>query len=192
MPRNVCLPQTLSAALAPKPLLKPEFQTMLIFSLIVCTAAGMLIHEFGHLLAARRSGISCTELGLGLGPELCSIKFGNVRFTLRLIPLGSFVRLDGTALKTRSLGRQLCVHLAGIVFNFVCACAFYGTTFGWVNLLIGAGNLLPLYQHDGWKCGVAILRALMCRKSQPAEWALTFSGGFVSLVIAWAIARMFV
>jgi len=62
---------------------------------------------------------------------------------------------------------------------------------GWINLLIAGGNLLPLYQHDGWKCGVVILRSLMRRKSQSAEWALTFSGGFISLVIAWAVARLF-
>jgi len=165
---------------------------MVVLLLIVFTAAGMLIHEFGHLMAARRSGISCTELGLGLGPELFSTKFGNVRFSLRLIPLGSFVRLDSTALRSCPLMRQLCVHLAGIALNLVCGIVFYGTMFGWINLLIAGGNLLPLYQHDGWKCGVVILRALMRRKSQPAEWALTFSGGFVSFVIGWAIVRMFV
>jgi len=165
---------------------------MLIFSLIVCTVACMLIHEFGHLLAARRSGISCTELGLGLGPKLFSVEIANIRFSLRLIPLGSFVLLDSIALKNCSLMRQLCVHLAGIGFNLICGVVFYGTWFGWFNLLIAAGNLLPLYQHDGWKCGVVILRALMRRKSQPAEWALTFSGGFVSFVIGWAIVRMFV
>lgn len=152
----------------------------------------MLIHEFGHLLAARHSGISCTELGLGLGPKLFSVEIANIRFSLRLIPLGSFVLLDGPALKTCSLARQLCIHLAGIALNLVCGVVFYGTLFGWINLLIAGGNLLPLYQHDGWKCGVVIIRALMRRKSQPAEWALTFSGGFVSFVIGWAIVRMFV
>ena len=165
---------------------------MLVFSLIVCTTACMLIHEFGHLLAARRSGISCTELGLGLGPKLFSVEIANIRFSMRPIPLGSFVLLDGTALKTRSLTRQLFIHFAGIALNLVCGVVFYGTLFGWINLLIAGGNLLPLYQHDGWKCGVVIMRALMQRKSQPAEWALTFSGGFVSFVIGWAIVRMFV
>jgi membrane-associated protease RseP (regulator of RpoE activity) len=165
---------------------------MIALSLITCTALAMLIHEFGHLTAVRRLGISCTEVGLGLGPKLFSLRLGNVSFSLRSIPLGSFVRLDGTALKSSSTGQQLCVHLAGIAFNLVCGFAAYGTLFGWINLLVGAGNLLPLYQHDGWKCGVVILRRLMRRTSQPAEWAFTFSGGFVSLVVAWAVVRMFV
>jgi membrane-associated protease RseP (regulator of RpoE activity) len=67
----------------------------------------------------------------------------------------------------------------------------YGSIFGWLNLLLAAGNILPLYQHDGWKCGVVILRALLQRKSQYVERVFTFSGGFVSLIIAWAVARVF-
>ena len=165
---------------------------MLALSLIVSTALAMIVHELGHLCAARYAGVSCTELGLGLGPKLFSIKLGSVCLSLRAIPLGSFVRLDGTALKGSSTRQQLSVHLAGIVFNLVFGLATYGTLFGWINLLIAAGNLLPLYQHDGWKCGVVLLRKLLHRKSQPVEWAFTFSGGFLSLVIAWAAVRMFV
>jgi membrane-associated protease RseP (regulator of RpoE activity) len=100
--------------------------------------------------------------------------------------------LDGAALKERSLRAQLMVHLGGVIFNLVVGLLTYGTMFGWLNLLLAAGNVLPLYQHDGWKCGVVIMRALMQRNSQPAERAFTFSGGFVSLVIAWVVLRMFV
>jgi membrane-associated protease RseP (regulator of RpoE activity) len=162
---------------------------MLIISIIACTALGMLIHEFGHLLVARRCRVLCTELGLGLGPKLFSVNIRNVCFSLRAIPFGSFVRLEG--LGASAPARQVCIHLGGIAFNLVLGFAAYGTLLGRINLLIAAGNLVPLYQHDGWKCGLVILRTLMRRKSQPAEWALTFSGGFVSLVIGWAIMRMF-
>ena len=67
------------------------------------------------------------------------------------------------------------------MFNLIAGAFTYGTTFGWLNLLLAAGNILPLYQHDGWKCGVVIMRALMRGNSQPAERVFTFSGGFVSL-----------
>ena len=117
---------------------------------------------------------------------------GDIRFNLRAIPVGSFVRLDGTALKQRSVRAQLLVHLGGVIFNLIACVLTYGTMFGWLNLLLVAGNILPLYQHDGWKCGVVIMRALMQRKSQPAERAFTFSGGFVSLLIAWSVMRMFI
>ncbi len=165
---------------------------MLILSLILFTALAMIIHELGHLVAARRCNVAASELGLGLGPKIFGFSIGSVRFNLRALPLGSFVRLDGTALKQRSVSEQLGVHLGGIVFNLIAGLITYGTIFSWLNFLLAAGNLLPLYQHDGWKCGVVLMRAWLRRESQPVEWAFTFSGGFVSLAIAWGVIRMFV
>ena len=164
----------------------------LILSLILFAALAMIVHELGHLLAARSCGVAASELGLGMGPRLVGFRLGSLRFSLRAIPIASFVMLDGAALKERSLRVQLLVHLGGIILNIVAGLLTYGTIFGWFNLLLAAGNILPLYQHDGWKCGVVIMRALLQRKSQPAERAFTFSGGFISLVIAWSVVRMFV
>jgi len=163
----------------------------LIIQLIGFTALAMIVHELGHLLAARWCKVPASELGLGMGPRLIGFRFAGIRFNLRAIPVGSFVRLDGTALKEKSVRAQLLVHLGGVIFNVVAGYFTFGTMFGWLNLLLAAGNILPLYQHDGWKCGVVIMRALMQRKSQPAERVFTFSGGFVSLLIAWAVVRMF-
>ena len=164
----------------------------LIISLIGFAALAMMVHELGHLLAARSCHVPASELGLGMGPRLTGFRLGGIRFNLRAIPVGSFVMLDGTALKEKSVRAQLLVHLGGIIFNIVAGIFTYGTTFGWLNLLLAAGNILPLYQHDGWKCGVVLMRALLRRKSEPAERVFTFSGGFVSLLIAWAVARMFI
>ena len=164
----------------------------LIISLIAFAALAMIVHELGHLLAARSCNVGASELGLGMGPRLGGFRFAGIQFNLRAIPVGSFVMLDGTALKERSVRAQLLVHLGGVIFNIVAGLFTYGTTFGWLNLLLAAGNVLPLYQHDGWKCGVVIMRALLRRKSEPAERVFTFSGGFVSLLIAWAAVRMFI
>jgi len=150
----------------------------------------MIIHELGHLVAARSCKVPASEVGLGLGPKLFSFRLGSIRFSLRLLPLGSFVRLDGAVLKQRSVRQQLLVHLGGIIFNLAACLVTYGTVFGWINLMIAAGNMLPLYQHDGWKVGLVIMRDLMQRKSQPVERAFTFSGGFVSLAIVVAIIRL--
>ena len=164
----------------------------LIISLIGFTALALIVHELGHLLAARSCQVPASELGLGLGPRLIGFRLAGIRFNLRAIPVGSFVRLDGTALKEKSVRAQLFVHLGGVIFNLIAGFLTYGTIFGWLNLLLADGNILPLYQHDGWKCGVVIMRALMQRKSQPAERVLTFSGGFASLLIGWAVVRMFI
>ena len=164
----------------------------IIISLIAFAALAMMVHELGHLLAARSCNVPASELGLGMGPRVAGFRLAGIRFNLRALPVGSFVMLDGTALKEKSVRAQLLVHLGGIIFNIVAGLFTYGTTFGWLNLLLAAGNLLPLYQHDGWKCGVVIMRALMRRKSQPAERVFTFSGGFVSLIVAWIVVRMFI
>ena len=164
----------------------------LIISLIAFTALALMIHELGHLLAARSCNVAASELGFGMGPRLAGFRLGGISFNLRAIPLASFVRLDGAALKEKSVRAQLLVHLGGVIFNIVAGIFTYGTSFGWLNLLLAAGNILPIYQHDGWKCGVVIMRALLRRKSEPAERVFTFSGGFVSLIIAWVVARMFI
>ena len=153
---------------------------------------GMLIHELGHLFAARCCKVHASELAIGLGPKLFGFSIGSIRFNIRALPLGSFVRLDGTGLKSRPIAQQLCVHLGGIAFNLIAGFAGFGTIFGWLNLMIAAGNILPIYKHDGWKCGLVLMRAYLPRQSQPFEWAYTFSGGVVSLLIGWAVIRMFI
>jgi membrane-associated protease RseP (regulator of RpoE activity) len=164
---------------------------MLLIAVLLATPAAMLIHELGHLLVARSCKVSASELGLGLGPRLFSFGLGSIRFSVGTIPLASYVLLDSAALKERPVQQQLFVHLAGVLFNLVAGLATFGTVFGWVNLLLAAGNLLPLYQHDGWKCGLVIMRALLQRKSQGVERAFTFSGGFLSLALVALMIRIF-
>jgi regulator of sigma E protease len=63
--------------------------TVLVFFLLVS------IHEFGHFYFARRAGILVREFAIGFGPKLFSIKRGETRYTIRLIPAGGFVRMAG-------------------------------------------------------------------------------------------------
>ena len=162
-----------------------------VLSIVFCTALAMILHELGHLIAARACKISASEIGLGLGPRLFGFRLRGITFSLRAIPIASFLRMDGTALVARSVPHQLLVHLGGIIFNLIAAFLTYGTVFGWVNLLLAVGNLLPLYKHDGWKCGVVVMRALLRKESQPVEWAFTFSGGFASLAIISSLIQVF-
>ena len=152
----------------------------------------MIAHELGHFVAAHLYGVRVSELGLGLGPKLLGFRLGSLTFSVRAIPLASFLRLDGTALESRPARQQLMVHLGGIISNLILGFLTYGSVFGWVNLLLAVSNLFPLYKHDGWKCGLVLMRALVGRKSQPVEWAFTFSGGFTSLALADALIRFFV
>ena len=168
-----------------------SYRWTFVLSIVLFTAVAMIVHELGHLVAARTCRVPASEIGLGLGPSLFGFRLGGITFSLRAIPVASFLRLDGAALRERSVQQQLFVHLGGIIFNLIAGLVTYGTVFGWVNLLLAAGNLLPLYQHDGWKCGVVVMRALLRKQSQPVEWVFTFSGGFASLVIINALIHLF-
>jgi membrane-associated protease RseP (regulator of RpoE activity) len=168
-----------------------SYRGTFILSIVFCTALAMIVHELGHLAAARTCKVSASEIGLGLGPRLFGFRVAGITFSLRAIPVASFLRIDGTALEARSVPQQLFVHLGGIIFNLMAAFLTYGTVFGWVNILLAAFNILPLYKHDGWKCGVVGMRALLRKKSQPVEWALTFSGGFISLMMISSVIQVF-
>src|SRR5712672_4178871 len=87
-----------------------------IFSIVCCTTLAMILHELGHLAAARACKISASEIGLGVGPKLFGFRLGGVAFSLRAIPVASFLRMDGTALEARALPQQLLVHPGGTLF----------------------------------------------------------------------------
>ena len=146
-------------------------------------AVAMLIHELGHLAAARACGVRARELGLGWGPKLFGFRVGDTEFKLHALPIGAYVRLDVAELQRRPLVQQVTVLLAGIVVNLAAAVVTDGTWFSMMNLLLAATNLLPLYQQDGWKCGMVMLRALLSRRSALVEWTFTIAGGVVSVAV---------
>ena len=143
----------------------------------------LLIHELGHLTAARLCCVPVTEFGLGWGRKLFGFHFTGVEYKLHALPVGAYVRLDMVELQRRPLSRQVLVLLAGIIVNLVAAALAAGTLFGTLNLLLAATNLLPLYQQDGWKCGMVMLRALLRRKSAVVEWTFTIAGSSGSLAL---------
>src|SRR2546430_8802609 len=160
----------------------------MILTYVLSFAAAMFIHELGHLAAARVCGVSAPQLGLGWGPKLFGIKLRGVEFRLHLLPVGAYVRLDMQELQARPLVQQVFVLLAGVFVNLGAALATEGSWFSLMNLLLAATNLLPLYQQDGWKCGMVILRKLLRRKSALVEWTFTLTGGGLSLALFAAFA----
>jgi len=62
---------------------------VVIFGLLV------FIHEWGHLVFAKRAGILCREFAIGFGPKIFSFKKNETVYTIRLLPLGGFVRMAG-------------------------------------------------------------------------------------------------
>lgn len=70
-----------------------HFQT--IISIVLVFGLLIFIHELGHFLLAKRAGILAREFAIGFGPKIFSYKKNETRYTLRLFPLGGFVRMAG-------------------------------------------------------------------------------------------------
>ena len=155
---------------------------------IIFFALALFLHELGHLLAARACSVSATEFGLGWGPKLFGFRLGEVEYNLHALPIGAYVRLDIAELQRRPLSQQVLILLAGINVNLVASALTAGTAFSAMNLLLAATNLLPLYQQDGWKCGMVALRAILRRKSLLVEWTFTIAGSCLSLALLVAQA----
>lgn len=152
-------------------------------NIIISFAGALVLHELGHLLAARACGVQVTQAGLGWGPKLFGFRVNGVDYQLRLLPLGAYIRMDMAGLQRRPLCQQLFVLLAGIAVNLILGVASWGTFFGTLNLVLAAGNLLPLYQQDGWKAGMVIFRYVFKRTSPLVEWSFTLSPGVLGLVL---------
>jgi membrane-associated protease RseP (regulator of RpoE activity) len=154
-----------------------------LISYLTCFFAALLLHELGHLVAANACGVPAPEFGLGWGRRLYSLKFKHVEYKLHALPIGAYVRLDMAELQCRTISSQVLILLAGVIFNLIAAAVSMGTPFGTINLLLATTNILPLYQQDGWKCGMVMLRALLRRKSSAVEWTFTIVGSGVSILL---------
>ena len=53
------------------------------------------IHEFGHFYFAKRAGILVKEFAIGMGPKVFQVRKGETVYTLRLLPVGGYVRMAG-------------------------------------------------------------------------------------------------
>ena len=154
-----------------------------IINAIVSFFAALVLHELGHYVAARLCKVPIKQAGLGWGPKIYGIRVSSVDYQLRLLPVGAYVQMDMIALQRRPLLQQLFVLGAGIGVNLVLCALAWGSLFGTLNLALAIGNLIPLYQLDGWKSGMVIVRRMFGRPSPVAEWSLTLGGGAIALAV---------
>ena len=55
----------------------------------------IMLHELGHFLAAKRSGMKVTEFFVGFGPRLWSFTRGETEYGVKAVPLGGYCRIIG-------------------------------------------------------------------------------------------------
>lgn len=74
------------------------------------------VHEFGHLIFAKRAGMLVREFAIGFGPKIFSYKKKETEYTIRLLPIGGYVRVAGEDPEIIELKPG---HHIGIEFNEV-------------------------------------------------------------------------
>jgi regulator of sigma E protease len=86
----------------------------------------VLVHEFGHFATAKAFGIKVNEFGFGFPPRLVGVRKGETVYSLNLVPVGGFVRLEGENDPTqprsfagRGVGTRFVVLVAGVGMNVV-------------------------------------------------------------------------
>lgn len=103
----------------------------------------IFVHEFGHFIVAKVSGIRVNEFAIGMGPKLFSFGKKETVYSLRLLPLGGFCAMEGEdadsddprAFGNKHVLKRIAVVIAGVTMNFLL---------GFLVLLVAIGAFLPL------------------------------------------------
>ena len=104
---------------------------ILLFSFLI------FIHELGHFVAAKLSGVQVNEFSMFMGPAIWKKQIGETLYSLRLIPIGGYCAMegeDGGSDNPRSFHmaawwKRLIILVAGAAMNFVAGLALLGIVY---------------------------------------------------------------
>jgi regulator of sigma E protease len=102
----------------------------------------IVVHEFGHFIVAKKSGVGILKFSVGFGPKLFGRTYNGTEYVLSAIPLGGFVKMVGEdpdseepvdeaiSFSHQPLWKRCAIVLAGPTFNLLFAfvafsCMFY-------------------------------------------------------------------
>ncbi len=107
----------------------------------------ILVHEFGHFITAKLSGVQVNEFSLFMGPAIWKKQKGETLYALRCIPIGGYCAMegeDGDSDNPRAFGnakvwKRLIILVAGAVMNliigFIMVVIFVGFYYGEADVL---------------------------------------------------------
>jgi len=122
-------------------------------TLIIMLGVLIFIHELGHFLTAKKSGIRVDEFAIGFPPKLWSKTVKGTKYALNLIPFGGYVKIFGETPDEESLDpnredsfmnksamTQASVLVGGVLFNVI---------FAWILISIALMAGFPMVVTDG-------------------------------------------
>lgn len=109
----------------------------------------IFIHEFGHFLAAKLSGVRVLKFSIGFGPRIISKRIGETEYLLSAVPLGGYVKMYGEeagevidekrSFKHQPVYKKIFIVFAGPLFNIIGAIALF-----WIIFVHGVPVLKPV------------------------------------------------
>lgn len=121
----------------------------------------IFLHELGHYLAAKASGMKVTEFFIGFGPKIWSFRKGETEYGLKAIPAGAYVKIIGMnnldevaegdedlTYRSKSYPKRMLVAVAGSGMHFAQAIVLLFVLFAFVG--IPGGSITEL---EAWDVG---------------------------------------
>lgn len=105
--------------------------SILIFGLLVVS------HEFGHFIVAKKSGVLIEEFSIGMGPKINSWGRKETKYSIRVFPIGGYVKMLGEeeaaegegSYQSQPLINRIGIIVAGPVMNFMLAIVLFSLIF---------------------------------------------------------------
>ncbi|MGD9569720.1 MAG: RIP metalloprotease RseP [Sedimentibacter sp.] len=102
-------------------------------SAILVFSAIVLVHEYGHYKAAKSVGIKVYEFAIGMGPTLLKKEKNGTIYSIRAVPIGGFVQMEGeeedvrtsTSFSTKTVWQRFKVVAAGPIMNYALALVLF-------------------------------------------------------------------
>lgn len=104
---------------------------ILLFSLLI------FVHELGHFVTAKLSGVQVNEFALFMGPAIYQKQIGETVYSLRCIPIGGYCAMEGEeedtdnprSFQKAAWWKRLIILVAGSVMNFVAGVLIFAIVF---------------------------------------------------------------
>jgi len=146
----------------------------------------LIIHEFGHFILAKKFGVKVEEFGIGLPPRIFGKKFGETLYSLNLIPLGAFVKLEGEepgskkgprSFSTKPVWQRSLIILGGVVSFWIIAVVI-------MSFIYGIGAPIPISDEDPiLDIDNPRVQVLMVTEGSPADEAGIIMGDVIESMI---------
>jgi regulator of sigma E protease len=154
------------------------FWTVILFLAVLSLL--VFVHELGHFLVAKKSGIHVEEFGFGFPPRLWAVRRHGTDYSINWIPLGGFVKLKGESGEHRfdrdsfafqAAWKRFLVLVAGVAMNFLLAAVLLSVGFMVGLPTVVEGDLSPSARVSDEQVRVVTVVA-----RSPAERANVASG----------------